>query len=110
MVSNTLPCNVKFLLIDEIFWTCIIWVRNSVNPVLGILQADFVEPTHNKQDFEKTSLFQKLEARLKEMTWEYWYSVFASVSLSLLVLLFPPSLTYAVLLEPASNFFCIILK
>ncbi|XP_027190365.1 protein MICRORCHIDIA 6-like isoform X2 [Cicer arietinum] len=40
--------------------------------VVGIMQADFVEPTHDKQDFEKTSLFQKLEARLKSMTWEYW--------------------------------------
>ncbi|KAG5049876.1 hypothetical protein JHK85_010979 [Glycine max] len=40
--------------------------------VVGILQADFIEPTHNKQDFERTSLFQKLEGRLKEMTWEYW--------------------------------------
>ncbi|OIV98199.1 hypothetical protein TanjilG_28712 [Lupinus angustifolius] len=40
--------------------------------VVGILQADFIEPSHNKQDFEKTSLLQKLEGRLKEMTWEYW--------------------------------------
>ncbi|XP_028118752.1 protein MICRORCHIDIA 6-like isoform X9 [Camellia sinensis] len=39
---------------------------------VGVLEANFVEPTHNKQDFEKTSLFQKLEARLKEMTLEYW--------------------------------------
>ncbi|PON72213.1 Histidine kinase-like ATPase, C-terminal domain containing protein [Parasponia andersonii] len=39
---------------------------------LGVLEANFIEPTHNKQDFEKTSLFQKLETRLKEMTWEYW--------------------------------------
>ncbi|XP_021292252.1 protein MICRORCHIDIA 6 isoform X2 [Herrania umbratica] len=38
----------------------------------GVLEANFVEPTHNKQDFERTSLFQKLEGRLKEMTWEYW--------------------------------------
>lgn len=38
----------------------------------GILQADYLEPTHNKQDFERTSLFQKLELRLKQMTWEYW--------------------------------------
>jgi len=43
---------------------------NSV--ILGVLEANFIEPTHNKQDFERTSLFQKLEARLKEMTWEYW--------------------------------------
>ncbi|GMP30269.1 hypothetical protein CsSME_00005013 [Camellia sinensis var. sinensis] len=40
--------------------------------IVGVLEANFVEPTHNKQDFEKTSLFQKLEARLKEMTLEYW--------------------------------------
>ncbi|KAG5558763.1 hypothetical protein RHGRI_008648 [Rhododendron griersonianum] len=38
----------------------------------GVLEANFIEPTHNKQDFEKTSVFQKLEYRLKEMTWEYW--------------------------------------
>jgi hypothetical protein len=42
------------------------------NVILGVLEANFIEPTHNKQDFERTSLFQKLEARLKEMTCEYW--------------------------------------
>ncbi|KAF8037098.1 hypothetical protein BT93_B0113 [Corymbia citriodora subsp. variegata] len=40
--------------------------------VVGVLEANFIQPTHNKQDFERTSLFQKLEVRLKEMTWEYW--------------------------------------
>ncbi|KAK9073531.1 hypothetical protein SSX86_007855 [Deinandra increscens subsp. villosa] len=40
--------------------------------VVGILEANFVEPTHDKQDFEKTSIFQRLIHRLKEMTWEYW--------------------------------------
>ncbi|XP_010251156.1 PREDICTED: protein MICRORCHIDIA 6 isoform X2 [Nelumbo nucifera] len=40
--------------------------------VVGILEANFIEPTHDKQDFEKTTLFQKLETRLKEMTFEYW--------------------------------------
>ncbi|XP_015580189.1 protein MICRORCHIDIA 6 isoform X1 [Ricinus communis] len=40
--------------------------------VVGILEANFIEPTHDKQDFERTSLFQKLEGRLKEMTFEYW--------------------------------------
>ncbi|KAF3647161.1 putative peptide/nitrate transporter-like [Capsicum annuum] len=37
-----------------------------------VLEANFIKPTHDKQDFEKTPLFQKLEHRLKEMTWEYW--------------------------------------
>nr|XP_043618065.1 protein MICRORCHIDIA 6-like [Erigeron canadensis] len=40
--------------------------------VVGVLETNFIEPTHNKQDFEKTSVFQKLVTRLKEMTWEYW--------------------------------------
>ncbi|CAN0901170.1 Protein MICRORCHIDIA 6 [Linum grandiflorum] len=40
--------------------------------VVGILEANFMEPTHNKQDFERTSLFQKLEVRFKDMTMEYW--------------------------------------
>ncbi|MCD7460653.1 hypothetical protein HAX54_044066 [Datura stramonium] len=45
---------------------------NRSRGVVGVLEANFIKPTHNKQDFEKTPLFQKLEYRLKEMTWEYW--------------------------------------
>ncbi|XP_027356973.1 protein MICRORCHIDIA 6 isoform X2 [Abrus precatorius] len=54
------------------FWQVVNYLDSRGRGVVGILQADFVEPTHNKQDFERTSLFQKLEGRLKEMTWEYW--------------------------------------
>ncbi|KAK2388824.1 protein MICRORCHIDIA [Trifolium repens] len=54
------------------FWQVVRYLDSRGRGVVGIMQADFVEPTHDKQDFEKTSLFQKLEARLKEMTWEYW--------------------------------------
>ncbi|KAK7350632.1 hypothetical protein VNO77_09463 [Canavalia gladiata] len=54
------------------FWQVVSYLDSRGRGVVGILQADFVEPTHNKQDFERTSLFQKLEVRLKEMTWEYW--------------------------------------
>lgn len=55
------------------FWRVVKNVGDScARGVVGLLEANFVEPTHNKQDFEKTSLFQKLEARLKEMTLEYW--------------------------------------
>ncbi|KVH98226.1 Histidine kinase-like ATPase, ATP-binding domain-containing protein, partial [Cynara cardunculus var. scolymus] len=38
--------------------------------VVGVLEANFIEPTHSKQDFEKTNVFQKLVARLKDMTFE----------------------------------------
>ncbi|XP_037412947.1 protein MICRORCHIDIA 6-like isoform X2 [Triticum dicoccoides] len=40
--------------------------------VVGILDASFIKPTHDKQDFEKSVLYQRLENRLKEMTYEYW--------------------------------------
>ncbi|KAJ1690581.1 hypothetical protein LUZ63_014736 [Rhynchospora breviuscula] len=40
--------------------------------VIGVLEANFVKPTHDKQDFEKSVLFQRLETRLKDMTYEYW--------------------------------------
>ncbi|XWS60791.1 hypothetical protein CRYUN_Cryun07bG0067500 [Craigia yunnanensis] len=54
------------------FWQVVSYLNNRGRGVVGVLEANFVEPTHNKQDFERTSLFQKLEGRLKEMTWEYW--------------------------------------
>ena len=50
--------------------------KNDVYFVLlvfsGILEANFIKPTHDKQDFEKSNLYQRLELRLKDMTYEYW--------------------------------------
>ncbi|KAL3633207.1 hypothetical protein CASFOL_022969 [Castilleja foliolosa] len=40
--------------------------------VVGVLEANFIEPAHDKQDFERSSLFNKLESRLKQMVHEYW--------------------------------------
>lgn len=54
------------------FWPVVVFADSRGRGVVGVLEANFIEPTHNKQDFEKTSLFQKLVTRLKEMTWEYW--------------------------------------
>ncbi|XP_004509325.1 protein MICRORCHIDIA 2-like [Cicer arietinum] len=42
------------------------------NGVVGILEANFIEPAHDKQDFERSVLFIRLEAKLKQMTMEYW--------------------------------------
>ena len=39
----------------------------------GALEVDFIEPAHDKQDFERTAVFIKLESRLKQITMEYWY-------------------------------------
>ncbi|XP_020520822.1 protein MICRORCHIDIA 6 isoform X2 [Amborella trichopoda] len=45
---------------------------NKGRGVVGVLEANFIKPAHDKQDFERTSVLQKLETRLKQMTIEYW--------------------------------------
>ncbi|XP_019182060.1 PREDICTED: protein MICRORCHIDIA 6-like [Ipomoea nil] len=54
------------------FWQVVSYTINRGRGVVGVLEANFIQPTHNKQDFERTALFHKLEVRLKEMMWEYW--------------------------------------
>ncbi|GER56810.1 histidine kinase [Striga asiatica] len=54
------------------FWHVVSYSHSRGKGVVGVLEANFIEPTHNKQDFEKTPVYQKLEARLKAMTLEYW--------------------------------------
>nr|VDD47868.1 unnamed protein product [Brassica oleracea] len=44
------------------------------NGVVGVLEANFIEPAHDKQDFERSSLFQRLEAKLKKIVYDYWSS------------------------------------
>lgn len=43
--------------------------------IAGVLEADFVEPAHDKQSFERTTVLSRLEARLIQMQKNYW-SVF----------------------------------
>ncbi|XP_078447322.1 histidine kinase-, DNA gyrase B-, and HSP90-like ATPase family protein [Wolffia australiana] len=40
--------------------------------VIGVLEANFVEPAHDKQDFERTTVLARLEARLVQMQKSYW--------------------------------------
>ncbi|KAI4341329.1 hypothetical protein MLD38_026063 [Melastoma candidum] len=40
--------------------------------VIGVLEANFVEPAHDKQGFERTPVLAKLEARLIQMQKNYW--------------------------------------
>ena len=39
----------------------------------GVLEADFIEPAHDKQDFERSSLFVRLETKLNQMVMDYWF-------------------------------------
>ncbi|XP_057251432.1 protein MICRORCHIDIA 7 [Beta vulgaris subsp. vulgaris] len=40
--------------------------------VIGVLEANFVSPAHDKQGFERTTTLQRLEARLIHMQKSYW--------------------------------------
>ena len=41
--------------------------------LIGVLEADFVEPAHDKQGFERTTVLQRLENRLVVMQKKYWF-------------------------------------
>ncbi|KFK30261.1 hypothetical protein AALP_AA7G238200 [Arabis alpina] len=57
------------------FWNVTTLGRSVVgHGVIGVLEANFIEPAHDKQDFERSSLFQRLEAKLKKIIVDYWYS------------------------------------
>lgn len=40
--------------------------------VIGVLEANFVEPAHDKQGFERTTVLSRLEVRLVQMQKTYW--------------------------------------
>ncbi|KAL6986907.1 hypothetical protein U1Q18_012672 [Sarracenia purpurea var. burkii] len=54
------------------FWKVTSDGSSKGNGVVGVLEANFMEPAHDKQDFERSSLFIRLELRLKQMVAEYW--------------------------------------
>ena len=49
--------------------------------IAGVLEANFIEPAHDKQDFERSSVFFRLEGRLKQMIMDYWF-VYSKFSLT----------------------------
>ncbi|XP_024528529.1 protein MICRORCHIDIA 7 isoform X1 [Selaginella moellendorffii] len=54
------------------FWR--IWNSSSSQGrgVIGVLEANFVEPAHDKQGFERTPVLQRLEHRLQLMQKKFW--------------------------------------
>ncbi|KAG5530273.1 hypothetical protein RHGRI_030592 [Rhododendron griersonianum] len=69
-----LTCTIKTALsgYDMPFWKVTSDGSSQGNGVVGVLEANFMEPAHDKQDFERSSLFIRLEMRLKQMVAEYW--------------------------------------
>ncbi|KAF6160526.1 hypothetical protein GIB67_019466 [Kingdonia uniflora] len=54
------------------FWKVTSAGDSRCRGVVGFLEANFIEPAHDKQDFERSALFLKLETRLKQMAIDYW--------------------------------------
>ncbi|KAJ9135345.1 hypothetical protein P3X46_032539 [Hevea brasiliensis] len=55
---------ISFFVFWQPFWRVLKNTTNSVGGgIVGVLEANYIEPTHNKQDFEN----------LKQMTIEYWH-------------------------------------
>lgn len=57
-------------LTDDQFW------------IAGVLEANFVEPAHDKQSFERTAVLSRLELRLLQMQKLYWYLLTSSTCLA----------------------------
>lgn len=57
-----------------------------INYTAGVLEANFIEPAHDKQDFERTTLLARLEARLVQMQKDYWFVLLSFVIFSLFIL------------------------
>ncbi|PIA55935.1 hypothetical protein AQUCO_00700329v1 [Aquilegia coerulea] len=56
------------------FWKLINDHTSYGSGVVGVLEANFIEPAHDKQDFERSTLFLRLEMRLKQMCNDFWKS------------------------------------
>ncbi|CAA6661224.1 unnamed protein product [Spirodela intermedia] len=54
------------------FWRVVSKTNGTGRGVSGVVETNFIKPTHDKQDFEKSTLYHRLEGRLKQMTLEYW--------------------------------------
>ncbi|OMO98784.1 hypothetical protein COLO4_13698 [Corchorus olitorius] len=55
------------------FWRVWNAAGSSGRGVLGVLEANFVEPAHDKQGFERTIVLSRLEAKLVSMQKAYWF-------------------------------------
>ncbi|KAK6924431.1 hypothetical protein RJ641_010631 [Dillenia turbinata] len=54
------------------FWKVTSEGNSRGKGVVGVLEANFIEPAHDKQDFERSALFVRLEVKLKQILIDYW--------------------------------------
>ncbi|MFS7981270.1 putative morc, S5 domain 2 protein [Helianthus anomalus] len=68
------------LLILQPFWRLWNSTGRDGRGVIGVLEANFVEPGHDKQGFECTIVLSRLETRLIQMQKTYWYALYDDYS------------------------------
>ncbi|KAJ6705147.1 PROTEIN MICRORCHIDIA 7 [Salix purpurea] len=56
----------------SLFGGCGMLLGSDGRGVIGALEANFVEPAHDKQGFERTSVLSRLEAKLIALQKTYW--------------------------------------
>jgi len=54
------------------FWKVLQEGSSRGRSVVGVLEANFIEPAHDKQDFERTPLFNRLETKLRQIIVDFW--------------------------------------
>ncbi|KAG0566565.1 hypothetical protein KC19_7G073000 [Ceratodon purpureus] len=54
------------------FWRVWNTAGSDGRGIVGVLEANFVEPAHDKQSFERTNVLARLELRLQQMQKQYW--------------------------------------
>ncbi|KAK8445215.1 hypothetical protein SEVIR_9G287100v4 [Setaria viridis] len=54
------------------FWKVLQEGSSRGRSVVGVLEANFIEPAHDKQDFERTPLFLRLETKLRQIIVDFW--------------------------------------
>ena len=59
------------LLLSSVFFFLFFLCSDTCDD-LGVLEANFIEPAHDKQDFERTPLFIRLETKLRQIIIDYW--------------------------------------
>ncbi|XP_047312207.1 protein MICRORCHIDIA 2-like isoform X2 [Impatiens glandulifera] len=54
------------------FWQVLTSCGSEGNGVIGILEANFIHPAHDKQDFERSTAVIRLQTKLRQIQSEYW--------------------------------------
>jgi len=62
------------------FWRVWTAAGSGGRGIIGVLEVNFVEPAHDKQDFERTNCLSRLEARLNRMQKKYWFVLLSLVN------------------------------